>query len=303
MDLMTAHAQEPTARTWAGRLVGTRKALVGWTIASLIGNILIIVTGGVVRLTGSGLGCPTWPQCDDGSYVPRRELGHHGLIEFGNRTLTFVLIFLAVMVFLTAVRTGADKHARMLALVAGLGIPFQGVIGGITVLTDLNPWVVALHLLLSLALVVILTKLLVHITATDVSPVAAPALWSSRIAFVAMLLVCWLGTIVTGAGPHAGDAGSRRNNLDIESVARLHGASVWVTVAFTLAALVLLRRGSAAAAKWALLLLVVELAQGAVGYYQYFNGVPILAVLLHMLGAGVATAAASALFFTVRKAD
>ena len=282
------------------RITATRGALVGWTLASLIGNIGIIVTGAFVRLTASGLGCPTWPRCESDSYVPRAALGHHGLIEFGNRLLTFVLIFLAIMVFVAAVRTRSDKLTRTLAIVAGLGIPFQGVIGGITVLTKLNPYVVALHLLLSLALVVTLTKLWMHVSGRHAVQVPRPAWLASVGAFVAMMIACWLGTVVTGSGPHSGDGGAARTGLDIQSVARLHSISVWITVILTIAALVLLRRAGSKAQRFAAALLMVELLQGAIGYYQYFAGVPIAAVLLHMLGAGVAAAAAAGLLFAVK---
>jgi len=134
------------------KLVDGERALRVWLVASLICNMGIIVTGAVVRLTGSGLGCPTWPKCTADSYVPHGALGIHGLIEFGNRTLTFVLIIAALGAFISAWRNrGARSKLWWITLGIGIGIPFQGVIGGITVLTDLNPYVVALHLLLSVA--------------------------------------------------------------------------------------------------------------------------------------------------------
>ena len=122
----------------------------GW--ASLVANIGIVVTGGAVRLTGSGLGCPTWPRCTEEDFTPRGALDFHAAIEFGNRLLTFVLVAVAVLTFVAAVRTGR-RHLVGLAVVLAAGIPLQAVIGGITVLTDLNPWIVSLHLLLSMALV------------------------------------------------------------------------------------------------------------------------------------------------------
>lgn len=302
MDLVTDQAPplvEERSSFW-DRISATRGALIGWAIASMIGNILIIVTGAVVRLTESGLGCPTWPRCQDDSYVPRSGLGYHQFIEFGNRLLTFVLIFLAIMVFVAAIRTRADKLTRRIALWAGLGIPFQGVIGGITVLTDLNPWVVALHLMLSIALVVALTKLVLHVMGSASVPVPRLALWSSYAAFAGMIAACWLGTVVTGSGPHSGDGGARRTGLDIPTVARIHSLSVWFTVICTLVALFALQRAGSKAVRWAWVLLGVELVQGAIGYYQYFNGVPMVPVLLHMFGAGAAAAAAAALFFSVK---
>ena len=141
-------------RSTVGRLLRSDRAVRGWSVAVLVANIAIIVTGAVVRLTASGLGCPTWPRCTDASYVTTPEMGLHGVIEFGNRLLTFVLVVIAVISFLAALSQpvqDAERRRRLvwLSLVIALGIPFQGVIGGLTVLSQLNPYVVALHLLLS----------------------------------------------------------------------------------------------------------------------------------------------------------
>lgn len=308
MDRMTTARTEPGlapqgSRNWWDRLTGTNRALVGWTIASLVGNILIMVTGAFVRLTGSGLGCPTWPQCDAGSLVPHEGLGYHGVIEFANRTLTFVLIVLALGVFITAVRSKADQFTRKWAFIAGLGIPLQGVIGGITVLTHLNPYVVALHLMASLLLVMVLTVLLLHVLGVARQPVAGTTNLVAKLACAAMFVACWVGTLVTGSGPHSGGgdvAGVHRTGLDIAMIARAHSLSVWATVALTLVALVLLHRARSSAVRFAWLLLGVELVQGAIGYYQYFSGVPMVPVLFHLLFAGVAMAAATALAWAVR---
>ena len=124
------------------------------SVANLIANIAIILTGGAVRLTGSGLGCPTWPRCTNDSYVARGELGIHGVIEFGNRMLTFALVAVAVACWLAALghrRQTGRRRAHRLSTVIALGVPAQAIIGGISVLTELNPWVVSLHLMVSLA--------------------------------------------------------------------------------------------------------------------------------------------------------
>ncbi|HEY0642199.1 MAG TPA: COX15/CtaA family protein, partial [Nocardioides sp.] len=135
-------------------------------VANLLANIGIVVTGAAVRLTDSGLGCPTWPRCSDQSYVAHGELGIHGVIEFGNRTLTFLLAAIAVLCFLAAL--GArHRRATRLALVIGLGIPLQAVIGGITVLTDLNPWIVSGHFLLSMAIIMVCVALLDELRSPD----------------------------------------------------------------------------------------------------------------------------------------
>ena len=287
------------------RLVSSETALRRWSWASLVANIGIIVTGAIVRLTGSGLGCDTWPQCNDGSYVPHGAISHHELIEFGNRTLTFVLLVVAVACWLTARRvlTGGSRRERLvrrLSLLVLLGIPFQGVIGGITVLTQLNPFVVALHLLLSLALVVVIVHLLflVH----DVTPdrVGRFDRLLTLAVFCLMMVACWLGTVVTGSGPHAGDGGAARTGFAIETVARLHSASVWLTVIATVVLTVRAVRGRyPVLRRWVLVLLGVEVVQGGIGYIQYFTGLPIGVVLLHLLGAALAAAGAAAVLASV----
>ncbi len=135
-----------------------------WAWAAVVANIVIVLTGGLVRLTGSGLGCPTWPQCTDSSFVPHRALGVHGVIEFGNRMLTYVLIAVVIATFVAVWRwAGTTRELRRLAALIALGVPFQGVIGGITVLTDLNPWVVSLHMILSMLLVAASMLLVVRV--------------------------------------------------------------------------------------------------------------------------------------------
>jgi heme a synthase len=146
----------------AGAVVTTARWLRPLAWATLVGNIAIVVTGGAVRLTGSGLGCPTWPRCTQQSFVPHGELGIHGAIEFGNRMVTFVLAAIAVATWVAAMRARPRRRSlRVPATVLALGIPGQAVIGGVTVLTDLNPWVVSLHLLLSMVMIT-LSVVLVH---------------------------------------------------------------------------------------------------------------------------------------------
>ena len=152
------------------------RSLRRWAVANLVANMVIVWTGALVRLTKSGLGCSTWPECDVGSYVPQPEAEWHAFIEFGNRTLTFVLIIIALGTAITAFRTVRERRIRVLTIVIGLGIGFQGVIGGITVLTELNPWVVGLHMVLSVGLIVACVTV-VH-DAFELRPVAVPRrLW------------------------------------------------------------------------------------------------------------------------------
>ena len=174
-----------------------------WAWATLVANTVIILTGGLVRLTGSGLGCPEWPRCTDQSFVPHRELGVHGVIEFGNRMLTYVLVAFAVGTFVAAWQSGR-RDLRRLALLMALGIPAQAVIGGITVLTDLNPWVVSLHLLCSLA-IVSLAVLFLH-RVSHPAPAETPrgaVLGLAWATYASSWAVFYVGTVVTGSGPHA----------------------------------------------------------------------------------------------------
>ena len=259
-------------------------------IANLLANIGIVVTGAAVRLTGSGLGCPTWPRCSDASYVAHGELGIHGVIEFGNRTLTFVLAAVAVLCFLAAL--GAHhRRATRLSLVIGLGIPLQAVIGGITVLTDLNPWIVAGHFLLSMAIIMVCVALLDELRSPDrgAAPARPRALaWAT---LAAGWVVLYLGTVVTGAGPHAGDTDSPRNGLDPSTISHVHAIAVYVLVALTVALLVVALRGGH---RWLAtvtgLVLVIELLQGLLGWVQYWLDLPVGLVALHMLGAALLAA-------------
>ncbi|WP_293785335.1 heme A synthase [uncultured Aeromicrobium sp.] len=269
-----------------------RSTVVRWAWASLVANTVIILTGGLVRLTGSGLGCPTWPKCTEESFVPHSSLGWHGAIEFGNRLLTYVLIAVAIGTFLAVWRwRGATALLRRLTLVMALGIPFQGVIGGITVLTQLNPWVVALHLLLSMGLVVASTVLLVKVRGVQGLAVDDLTRKLTYAVYGVLVVAIYLGTVVTGSGPHAGDANAPRNGLDPQLWSRLHAVSVWMLVILTMIVVWRLRRHPARSAVVGLL--VIELAQGLIGYVQYFTDLPIALVAAHLVGAAVLLAAAT----------
>jgi cytochrome c oxidase assembly protein subunit 15 len=289
------------ARPWAAllRIVRGPNALRGWAVVSLIMNIVIVVTGGLVRLTGSGLGCPTWPRCTEDSYVSHPELGIHGDIEFGNRLLTLVLVTAAALTFISAFlyrENGRPRRdLRWLAGGLALGIPLQGVIGGITVLTQLNPYVVGLHLLLSMVLIALAVLLLRKTWRWAPVSASKPAVVLTRVTFVLLWLTVWLGTLVTGSGPHAGDENAPRNGLDGLLVTRLHTSAVYATVAASLVCLVLLRNRAA------LLLILVELVQVGIGVAQYQLGLPIWLVALHLLGASLAIATVTNLTFSVSR--
>lgn len=273
---------------------------LGW--ATLVANSALIVTGGAVRLTGSGLGCPTWPRCTEESFTPHGALDLHSAIEFGNRTLTFVLAAIAVATFVAAYRSGR-RDLTGLALVLGLGIPAQAVIGGVTVLTDLNPWVVSLHNLLSLAIVglsVLFLRRLDHPAPTlSRGPVVALA-W---LVFAAAWAVLYVGTIVTGSGPHAGDEDAQRNGLDPLQMSQLHADLVFLLLGLTIGLVLALRAtgASASTVRAALVLLGVELGQGLVGFVQYFTDLPILLVGLHMLGTALTSATVTWALLVVRE--
>lgn len=273
-------------------------------IASLAVNILIVVTGGVVRLTASGLGCPTWPRCTDESFVPHGELGLHGAIEFGNRMVTFLLAAVAIATFVAALRHGRRSVVR-LSVLLGLGVPAQALIGGVTVLTDLNPWIVAFHLLVSMAMIQVAVLLLRRLREGDgpaVTTVPPAVTWLVRTTFVAGWVVLYLGTIVTGSGPHAGDLDAPRNGLDPAALSQLHTDAVFLLLGLTVGAVFALRAVGApdrtVRAAW--VLLGLELAQGLVGFVQYFTGLPIVLVILHLLGSALVAAALAWLLVGVR---
>lgn len=262
-------------RVWLIRL--------GW--ASLVANIVLVLTGGAVRLSGSGLGCPTWPHCDNGSFVPQAALGVHGAIEFTNRMLTFVLTIVAIMTFISAWQS-ARKELRWLAFWLAMFIPAQAVIGGISVRTHLNPWVVSLHLISSM---VIIGLAVVYIVRID-RPLPKPSVirWAQLAAAAAVL---YLGTVVTGAGPHAGDAGREatkyRNGFSPLETAQLHTDFVFLLVGLTLALLIAKR------SRAVVTLVAVEVFNAAIGFVQYFSHLPVVLVGIHMLGAALVAAAST----------
>jgi cytochrome c oxidase assembly protein subunit 15 len=286
MGVTTPVAPNPSLLRRASGWTSSPGLLRRLAVLSVIVNVGIVVTGGAVRLTNSGLGCPNWPHCVGGSLVPREKLGIHGAIEFTNRTLTFVV---GLTLFLTVVVAWRQRRHVGLALLAFASIPAQALLGGLVVLTDLNPWLVALHFLLSAAIIAVTYLLWWRVAEQDALPLPAAARWlTSALAGVAALVLV-AGTVVTGAGPHAGDLTHgtvHRIDLPIAGAAQLHADLVMVLIGLTLGAVALghaLREPRLRQA--ALLLLGVELAQGAVGYAQYFLHVPPALVGLHMLGA------------------
>lgn len=259
-------------------------------LAAVVANAVIVVTGGAVRLTASGLGCPTWPRCTDASYVATEEYGVHGVIEFGNRLLTFVLAAVAVALLVATLRQRPRRRDLVrLAALGLLGIPAQAVIGGITVLTELNPWTVMGHFLVSAVLIGLSTALWVRAREGDGPPVplAPPALRRAAWALVAVTgAVVVVGTVVTGSGPHSGDPAAGRTGFDPQTVSQVHADLVFLLVGLTVGLLLAFRAvGATAAARATLVLLAVELAQGLIGFVQYWTDLPVVLVALHLAGA------------------
>ncbi|MFZ1412695.1 MAG: COX15/CtaA family protein [Micropruina sp.] len=280
-------------------VLSSPRALRRWSAASLIANMLIVVTGALVRLTKSGLGCPTWPKCDETSFVPSPGAAWHSYVEFGNRLLTFVLVAIAVGTALSAWRTRRDgkplRLLRWLSIAVGLGIVLQAVVGGISVLMQLDPWVVGLHLVLSVALIVVCT-VMVH-QAYELTPAPTPPLirrlvWAT---FGMAMLMMYLGTIVTGAGPHSGDGGVQRNGFDVTEVARVHSIAMWTTLALV-AGVTFLSRGLPRIRRAGFQVLAIAVLQGLIGYAQYLTGLPTALVLAHVIGTTLFTVAVAHLW-------
>ena len=266
-------------------------------LVNLVAEVGIVVTGGLVRLTGSGLGCPTWPECVPGSYTPvvHQPQGIHKYIEFGNRMLTSVvgLAALAALVAVVIVVRRQRRPRRLLALGAAplLGVAAQAVLGGITVLTQLHPATVAAHFLVSAVVIALSAVLLRRMAEPDGPPVPVVRVelqWMAGGLAGVTAVVLLLGTVVTGSGPHSGDAQApARFGLDPQAMSWLHADAVLVWFGL-LAALLLAMRltdAPAAARRAGVAVLAVGLAQGLVGYLQYATGLPIVAVAVHMLGA------------------
>lgn len=264
----------------------------------------LVLTGGAVRITGSGLGCPTWPECTPGSYtpVPHQAEGQlHAWIEFGNRLLTFALVAVSIAV-LAHVLYKARRDLRTLALGQLLGILGQGVLGGITVLTDLHPLPVAGHLLLSIILIAGAASLysrreFVSVPRTDLEPLTKRI---SQMHIALTFVVIVLGTAVTGSGPHAGDEKAQRFGFDIRTVAWLHADVVIALLGLT-AAFYILVRSDKELLRRLTVFTVIALAQGAIGYIQYFTGIPEILVAAHLLGATLVWIAAWRIRITVTK--
>ena len=253
----------------------------------------IVITGASVRITGSGLGCSTWPECTPGSFTPtpdQPESPLHAWIEFGNRLLTFILLLNALLLMISILRNKRSE-LRILGLIQILGILAQGVLGGITVLTGLNPATVSAHFLLSIVLIAAALSLRQRAhgkTPTDIK-LAPLTLRLARLTLALTALVIFAGTIVTGSGPHAGDDLAERFNLDPRMMSWIHADLVIALIGVTVAMLIAVRLGESEITRssWGVSarnFLIICLAQGLIGYTQYFTGLPELLVGFHILG-------------------
>lgn len=277
------------------RSIFSPSRLKAYAWASLASQILIVVTGGLVRLTASGLGCPTWPKCTDESFVSVPEMGIHGVIEFGNRLLTFVLVIIAALTFVVIRRTAKEQRFGLTwpAILLIVGIVAQALLGGVTVLTGLNSWVVGAHFLVSGVLISIAAVLVWRVYSPKHEPISYQAVLMAWPILVVGWVTVVVGVVVTGAGPHAGDANTPRNGLDLETWQHYHSWPAYFMTALVAVALLLVWRSAPGkkvtnpAVKSLGLLLIVAILQAVLGVVQANMGVPALLAGLHMLGASL----------------
>ena len=282
-----------------------RRALSPASAFLLFSQSAIVVTGGAVRLTSSGLGCPTWPECVPGSYTPgpnQAEGQLHAWIEFGNRLLTFILVLSALITLIAVLKSGR-RDLRILAVGQFLGIFAQGVLGGVTVLTNLNPFAVASHYLLSTILIAASVSLYTRrripgIKKTSHQQSDLFSRWHVVVAFIVVVL----GTILTGAGPHAGDIDAPRIDLRIQTAALMHGLAVILLLLLTIT----FYRADKTDTETKELLVkffLISIAQGGIGFIQYLQGVPELLVAIHLVGAVLVWIGAWKIWLSVQRQE
>lgn len=289
--------------SWLPDRVDTRLKVIAWVY--LVGQVVLVGTGGLVRLTASGLGCPTWPKCTADSLVNTPEMGVHGFIEFGNRVLSALLAVVAIVAFLAILRMRKQRPDLFwLTLIAGLAIPAQAVIGGLSVLSGLNPYVVGLHFVVSIALVATCTAFVFRVYAVPGPRVRAVPGWFAGVAHVTSAVVAitiLVGILTTGSGPHAGDANAPRNGLNPEILQHVHAIPAYVTFALTLVLVVgSLRYRTTAVRRFTQYLLAVELLQIVVGLIQANTGLPGILVGIHMTLAALLASAMTAVILSLK---
>lgn len=277
---------------WLPDRVDGKIRLVAWL--SFIAETMIIATGGAVRLTGSGLGCPTWPTCTADSLVPTEELDYHSLIEFGNRMMTGVVGIIALVLFVLVWRIRAERRDLFaLAFIVGAGVVAQAIVGGITVWTGLNPFIVGFHYVSSLVLVCVSAAFIARMNESAgprerAVPVWYAALTHATSAVLAVTIV--FGVLTTGSGPHSGDAEAGRTGFDSELLEHVHAWPGYALLALTIVLVAAALRLRLPTLRWALTLLAIELVQVAVGLIQARSGLPPLLVGVHMVLAALTAA-------------
>jgi cytochrome c oxidase assembly protein subunit 15 len=288
-DTTAPSAPGPSRRFWnrLPRTVGRSTRVLAWLV--LVSNVVIVGTGGLVRLTGSGMGCPDWPNCTEGSLVPTVELSWHSLIEFGNRTLTGVLIVIALLAFLSVVRLRATRPELFaLTLANGIGIILQAIVGGVIVWLHLPPSLVGIHFVISAALVANAAAYICRVYGEPGLRVRAVSRGFATLAYAtaaSVTVTVLIGILLTGAGPHAGDDAAARNGLDPVLWQHIHAWPAYVTFALTLVLFAASWRTPPPLRLklWVGLVLLTELVQIGVGLWQARTGLPIALVNIHMV--------------------
>lgn len=253
--------------------------------ASLISEIIIVVTGGAVRLTASGLGCPTWPNCTPESLVTVPEMGIHGVIEFTNRLLTFVLLLVAALFFIASIKVRGKRKLLSTSIALIVGIALQAVVGGISVLTKLNPWVVGLHFVISGVMIAVASLQMWRVYSPAITVSVRQERVLSALLAIFTTAAILIGIVVTGSGPHAGDYKAPRNGLDSEAWQHFHSYPAYVSLILAVWLLFLIRRRDVDgyASRFMFWTLFSLITQAVVGVAQANAGLPVWMVLVHML--------------------
>jgi heme a synthase len=300
------------AAAWAKPVLSpTATSMRRLALAGVIANTVIMSTGAAVRLSSSGLGCPDWPRCSAADVVASKNAGQTLLntwIEFSNRLLNFPLVIIAALIFVAAWRYRPDGARRRdlvwLAAAQPLGVVAQAVIGGIVVLTKLDPVAVSIHFLVSAS--VVAAAVVLHVRCADSGADGPPVRRDLQVISGALVAVTCLmlaaGTVVTGTGPLAGDAGVPRYQLPLEGVTQLHADIGWLLAGLSVALVLGLRLSGAPprAARAGLVMLAALGSQGVIGYVQYFTHLPAGLVWVHVTGSVLVWIAVLRLFLAVR---
>lgn len=278
--------------SWLPSGIDRRVKVAAWL--SFITEVIIIGTGGAVRLTGSGLGCSDWPLCTPESLVPVAEQGIHGLIEFGNRTMTGVVGLVAVAVLLFVIRYRAERRDLFaLSVVVLAGVLAQAVVGGITVLTKLNPFIVGFHYTSSVLLVCVAAAFLVRMYAEPGPRERAVPRWfaiATHVTGLALAVTIFVGVLTTGSGPHSGDRNVKRDGFDATVLAHVHSWPGYILAALVIVLVISAWLLRLAPRTWLLVLAGAILVQVGVGIWQAREGLPALLVGTHMVLASLSAA-------------